>query len=123
MTSPDSSDGSLCSREVATARIGKIPRSPAESPRQGGAIPPGEVRQRRPNTSCLARRAIRAVDDNSRPVSQTWRVARAFCTDQAATLRRLEADQAFEQAEKRFEAAWNRQNGDHPINDPPKCSR
>ncbi|ATA29050.1 hypothetical protein MLM_2892 [Mycobacterium lepraemurium] len=28
-----------------------------------------------------------------------------------------EADHAFEQARKRFDAAWNHQNGDHPIND------
>lgn len=34
-----------------------------------------------------------------------------------------EADHAFEQARKRFDAAWNHQNGDHPINDSDEVRR
>lgn len=34
-----------------------------------------------------------------------------------------EADHAFEQARKRFDAAWNHQNGDHPINDSAEVQR
>lgn len=34
-----------------------------------------------------------------------------------------EADTAFEQARSRFDAAWNHQNGDHPINDSDEVRR
>ncbi|OBF94093.1 hypothetical protein A5773_16770 [Mycobacterium sp. 852014-52450_SCH5900713] len=34
-----------------------------------------------------------------------------------------EADHAFEQARNRFDAAWNHQNGDHPINDSAEVQR
>ncbi|BBZ71691.1 alpha/beta hydrolase [Mycobacterium paraseoulense] len=34
-----------------------------------------------------------------------------------------EADHAFEQARQRFDAAWNHQNGDHPINDSAEVQR
>ncbi|ORB73161.1 putative alpha/beta hydrolase [Mycobacterium scrofulaceum] len=34
-----------------------------------------------------------------------------------------EADHAFEQARTRFDAAWNHQNGDHPINDSDEVQR
>jgi hypothetical protein len=34
-----------------------------------------------------------------------------------------EADHAFEQARSRFDAAWNHQNGDHPINDSAEVQR
>jgi Domain of unknown function (DUF4185) len=34
-----------------------------------------------------------------------------------------EADHAFEDARKRFDAAWNHQNGDHPINDSDEVQR
>lgn len=34
-----------------------------------------------------------------------------------------EADHAFEQARKRFDAAWNHQNGDHPINSSAEVQR
>jgi small-conductance mechanosensitive channel len=34
-----------------------------------------------------------------------------------------EADAAFEQARNRFDAAWNHQNGDHPINDSAEVRR
>lgn len=34
-----------------------------------------------------------------------------------------EADHAFEQARSRFDAAWNHQNGDHPINDSTEVQR
>lgn len=34
-----------------------------------------------------------------------------------------EADHEFEQARKRFDAAWNHQNGDHPINDSAEVQR
>ncbi|MEE6178826.1 putative alpha/beta hydrolase [Mycobacterium sp. 050134] len=34
-----------------------------------------------------------------------------------------EADHAFEQARKRFDAAWNHRNGDHPINDSAEVRR
>ena len=34
-----------------------------------------------------------------------------------------EANHAFEQARQRFDAAWNHQNGDHPINDSDKVQR
>ncbi len=34
-----------------------------------------------------------------------------------------EADHAFEQARSRFNAAWNHQNGDHPINDSAEVQR
>lgn len=33
------------------------------------------------------------------------------------------ADATFEQARKRFDAAWNHQNGDHPINDSAEVQR
>ncbi|OBH92814.1 alpha/beta hydrolase [Mycobacterium sp. E2733] len=34
-----------------------------------------------------------------------------------------EADHAFQQARQRFDAAWNHQNGDHPINDSAEVQR
>ncbi|MCV7121687.1 putative alpha/beta hydrolase [Mycobacterium lacus] len=34
-----------------------------------------------------------------------------------------EADAAFDQARRRFEAAWNRESGDHPINDSAEVQR
>jgi hypothetical protein len=34
-----------------------------------------------------------------------------------------EADHAFEETRKRFDAAWNHQNGDHPINDSAEVQR
>jgi hypothetical protein len=34
-----------------------------------------------------------------------------------------ESDNAFEQARQRFDAAWNHQNGDHPINDSAEVQR
>lgn len=34
-----------------------------------------------------------------------------------------EADHAFDQARRRFDAAWNHQNGDHPINDSAEVQR
>ncbi|VBA36533.1 hypothetical protein LAUMK13_01213 [Mycobacterium innocens] len=34
-----------------------------------------------------------------------------------------EADAAFEEARRRFEAAWNREDGVHPINDPAEVQR
>ncbi|WP_444547186.1 putative alpha/beta hydrolase, partial [Mycobacterium kansasii] len=34
-----------------------------------------------------------------------------------------EADAAFEQARRRFDGAWNHQNGDHPINDSAEVQR
>ena len=34
-----------------------------------------------------------------------------------------EANNAFEQARRRFDAAWNHQNGDHPINDSAEVQR
>ncbi|OBH08370.1 hypothetical protein A5695_26090 [Mycobacterium sp. E1747] len=45
--------------------------------------------------------------------AQIANLAKAF---HAAGRSTSEADHAFEQARKRFDAAWNHQNGDHPIN-------
>lgn len=47
-------------------------------------------------------------------------LAEAFHTAGRCT---AEADHAFEQARKRFDAAWNHQNGDHPINDSAEVQR
>ena len=37
--------------------------------------------------------------------------------------RTTDADAAFDQARRRFEASWNRENGDHPINDAAEVQR
>jgi hypothetical protein len=34
-----------------------------------------------------------------------------------------ESSNAFEEARRRFEASWNRQNGEHPINDSAEVQR
>lgn len=47
-------------------------------------------------------------------------LAKAF---HAAGRSTSEADHAFEQARQRFDAAWNHQNGDHPINDSDEVQR
>lgn len=52
--------------------------------------------------------------------SQIASLAEAF---HGAGRRTAEADHAFEQARKRFDAAWNHQNGDHPINDSAEVQR
>lgn len=51
---------------------------------------------------------------------QISQLAAAFHTAGRCT---TEADHAFEQARKRFDAAWNHQNGDHPINDAAEVQR
>lgn len=51
---------------------------------------------------------------------QISRLAAAF---HAAGRHTAEADHAFEQARQRFDAAWNHQNGDHPINDSAEVQR
>ncbi|EFG74139.1 hypothetical protein HMPREF0591_5952 [Mycobacterium parascrofulaceum ATCC BAA-614] len=51
---------------------------------------------------------------------QISRLAEAFHTAGRCT---AEADHAFEQARNRFDAAWNHQNGDHPINDSAEVQR
>jgi pimeloyl-ACP methyl ester carboxylesterase len=52
--------------------------------------------------------------------SQISSLAEAF---NGAGRHTAEADHAFEQARKRFDAAWNHQNGDHPINDSAEVQR
>ena len=52
--------------------------------------------------------------------SQIESLAEAF---NGAGRHTAEADHAFEQARKRFDAAWNHQNGDHPINDSAEVQR
>ena len=52
--------------------------------------------------------------------SQIESLAEAF---NGAGRHSAEADHAFEQARKRFDAAWNHQNGDHPINDSAEVQR
>ncbi|QBC84519.1 hypothetical protein B6K05_007300 [Mycobacterium avium subsp. hominissuis] len=52
--------------------------------------------------------------------SQISSLAEAF---HGAGRHTAEADHAFEQARKRFDAAWNHQNGDHPINDSAEVQR
>ncbi|OOK68632.1 hypothetical protein BZL30_7020 [Mycobacterium kansasii] len=47
-------------------------------------------------------------------------LANAFHTAGRCT---AEADATFEQARSRFDAAWNHQNGDHPINDSAEVQR
>lgn len=57
--------------------------------------------------------AINAALQHGRP-AQIDSLAQAFHNaGRSAT----EADTAFEQARKRFEGSWNRENGEHPIND------
>lgn len=51
---------------------------------------------------------------------QISNLAKAF---HAAGRSTAEADHAFEQARQRFDAAWNHQNGDHPINDSDEVQR
>ncbi|OBB65192.1 DUF4185 domain-containing protein [Mycobacterium sp. 852014-50255_SCH5639931] len=51
---------------------------------------------------------------------QISRLAEAFHNAGRHT---AEADHAFEQARKRFEASWNHQNGDNPINDSAEVQR
>ena len=51
---------------------------------------------------------------------QISRLAQAFHDAGRCT---AEADHAFEQARNRFDAAWNHQNGDHPINDSAEVQR
>lgn len=51
---------------------------------------------------------------------QISQLAQAFHTAGRCT---AEADHAFEDARKRFDAAWNHQNGDHPINDSDEVQR
>jgi Domain of unknown function (DUF4185) len=51
---------------------------------------------------------------------QISQLAEAFHTAGRCT---AEADHAFEDARKRFDAAWNHQNGDHPINDSDEVQR
>lgn len=51
---------------------------------------------------------------------QISRLAESF---HAAGRCTAEADHAFEQARNRFDAAWNHQNGDHPINDSAEVQR
>lgn len=57
--------------------------------------------------------AINAALQHGRP-AQIDNLAQAFHN---AGQSAAEADTTFEQARKRFEGAWNRENGDHPIND------
>lgn len=57
--------------------------------------------------------AINAALQHGRP-AQIDSLAQAFHN---AGRSAAEADTTFEQARKRFEGAWNRENGDHPIND------
>jgi hypothetical protein len=57
--------------------------------------------------------AINAALQHGRP-AQIDSLAQAFHN---AGQSAAEADATFEQARKRFEGAWNRENGDHPIND------
>ncbi|CAM3416469.1 alpha/beta hydrolase [Mycobacterium colombiense] len=52
--------------------------------------------------------------------SQISSLAEAF---NGAGRHTAEADHAFEQARQRFNAAWNHQNGDHPINDSAEVQR
>lgn len=52
--------------------------------------------------------------------SQISSLAEAF---HGAGRRTAEADHAFEQARNRFDAAWDHQNGDHPINDSAEVRR
>lgn len=52
--------------------------------------------------------------------SQISSLAEAF---HGAGRHTAEADHAFEQARNRFNAAWNHQNGDHPINDSAEVQR
>jgi hypothetical protein len=52
--------------------------------------------------------------------SQISSLAEAF---HGAGRHSAEADHAFEQARQRFGAAWNHQNGDHPINDSAEVQR
>lgn len=52
--------------------------------------------------------------------SQISSLAEAF---HGAGRQTAEANHAFEQARKRFDAAWNHQNGDHPINDSAEVQR
>ncbi|BCZ25266.1 alpha/beta hydrolase [Mycobacterium senriense] len=52
--------------------------------------------------------------------SQISSLAEAF---HGAGRHTAEADHAFEQARQRFNAAWNHQNGDHPINDSAEVQR
>lgn len=51
---------------------------------------------------------------------QISNLAKAF---QAAGRSSAEADATFEQARQRFDAAWNHQDGDHPINDSAEVQR
>lgn len=57
--------------------------------------------------------AINAALQHGRP-AQIDSLAKAFHNAGSSA---AEADATFEQARKRFEGAWNRENGDHPIND------
>ncbi|OBG72819.1 MULTISPECIES: alpha/beta hydrolase [unclassified Mycobacterium] len=52
--------------------------------------------------------------------SQISSLANAF---HGAGRKTAEADATFDQARKRFDAAWNHQNGDHPINDAAEVQR
>lgn len=52
--------------------------------------------------------------------SQISSLAEAF---HGAGRHSAEADHAFDQARRRFDAAWNHQNGDHPINDSAEVQR
>ena len=52
--------------------------------------------------------------------SQISSLAQAF---HGAGRQTAEADHSFEQARKRFDAAWKHQNGDHPINDSAEVQR
>lgn len=51
---------------------------------------------------------------------QIERLAEAFHNAGRCT---AEADHAFQDTRKRFDAAWNHQNGDHPINDSDEVQR
>jgi len=63
--------------------------------------------------------AINASLQSGRP-AQISDLAEAFHTAGRCT---SESSKAFEEAPQRFEAAWNRENGDHPINDSAEVQR
>src|ERR1700759_4414253 len=63
--------------------------------------------------------AVDARLHGGRP-NQISDLARAFHSAGRCT---TESDKAFEEARNRFEASWNRENGDHPINDSAQVQR
>ncbi|VAZ87158.1 hypothetical protein LAUMK35_00124 [Mycobacterium pseudokansasii] len=63
--------------------------------------------------------AINSSLQSGRP-AQISDLAQAFHDAGRCT---AESSAAFDEARRRFEAAWNRENGDHPINDSAEVQR